>query len=44
MIHISLDEDGNAEKYNTYGADAVTGSVDFVSHLGMTCSLRGSSD
>ena len=31
MIHIALDEDGNAEGYDTYGADAVTGSVDLVS-------------
>lgn len=30
MIHIGLDEEGVATDVNTYGAEAVTGGVDFV--------------
>jgi hypothetical protein len=31
MIHIELDDEGTATDVNTYGAEAVTGGVDFVS-------------
>lgn len=31
MIHIELDDEGVATGVNTYGAEAVTGGVDFVS-------------